>query len=126
MLAQAFRLFYTLWPLKLIQHWGLFYYRVVRRFVPFRPTQTRTTGVEQHGIAFPAYQPLGWHGGMRFEFLNRAAEVQASSWQAEEQSLLWHYNLHYFDHLNALNNPHSPAAEAELIRAWWQVHQPQQ
>lgn len=126
MRAKASRLFYTLWPLKLIQHWGLFYYRVVRRFVPFRPTQTRTTGVEQHGIAFPAYQPLGWHGGMRFEFLNRAAEVQASSWQAEEQSLLWHYNLHYFDHLNALNNPHSPAAEAELIRAWWQVHQPQQ
>lgn len=126
MLAKAARLFYTLWPLKLIQHWGLFYYRVWRRVVPFKPTTTKATAVAVVDAEFHAYQPVGWKGGMEFEFLNSAAKIDAATWQAAEQSLLWHYNLHYFDHLNAKGNDHIAINEAELIVAWWQFHQPLQ
>src|SRR5690554_315874 len=126
MMARVIRLFYTLWPLKLIQLWGLLYYRVLRRVVPFKPTRTKARSLETITVEFPVYQPVGWCGGMSFKFLNRVDEVHAKSWQAPSQSLLWHYNLQYFDHLNGLNNPHNVTAEAELIKAWWQVHQPLQ
>lgn len=126
MLAKAIRLFHTLWPLKLIQHWGLFYYRVVRRVVPFKPTKTWATKVEVVEAQFHVYQPVGWKGGMEFEFLNSLATVDAATWQAPEQTLLWHYNLHYFDHLNAKDNHHAATDEAKLIMAWWQLHQPLQ
>src|SRR5690554_947344 len=121
MLAQAFRLFHTLWPLKLIQHWGLFYYRVLRRFVPFKPTTTKVTKVEFNDAEFHTYQPTSWKGGMEFEFLNSSATVDAATWQAPEQTLLWHYNLHYFDHLNAKNNYHAAADEAQLIEVMQEI-----
>ncbi|RUO37113.1 heparinase [Aliidiomarina taiwanensis] len=126
MLAKASRLFHTLWPLKLIQHWGLFYYRVVRRLLPFKPTTTKATKVDFVTSNFHVYQPQGWKGRLEFEFLNRAAKLNAETWQAEEQSLLWHYNLHYFDHLNAKNNEHTVEDEAELLLLWWQFHKPLQ
>lgn len=126
MLAKASRLFYTLWPLKLIQHWGLFYYRILRRFVPFKPTKTKATKIELSDAEFHTYQPLGWKGGMEFEFLNSFSEVNTDTWQAADQTLLWHYNLHYFDHLNAKNNNHAAVNEAELILSWWHLHQPLQ
>lgn len=126
MLAKIIRLFYTLWPLKLIQHWGLFYYRVLRRLVPFKPTKTKATTVAFFDTNFHTYQPASWNGGMKFNFLNSTALVNPTSWQAPEQTLLWHYNLHYFDHLNAKNNFHTAEDEAELILAWWLFHQPLQ
>ena len=126
MFTKITRLFHTLRPLKLMQHWGLFYYRVLRRFVPFKPTTTKVTKVEFNDAEFHTYQPTSWKGGMEFEFLNSSATVDAVTWQAPEQTLLWHYNLHYFDHLNAKDNYQVPADEAQLITAWWQFHQPLQ
>lgn len=126
MLAKVSRLFHTLWPLKLVQHWGLFYYRVLRRVMPFKPTTTKVPRAETLDAKFHVYQPVGWKGGMEFDFLNSAATVDVITWQAPEQSLLWHYNLHYFDHLNAKDNYHAAKDESALILAWWQVHQPLQ
>lgn len=126
MLAKISRLAYTLLPLKPVQHWGLFYYRVVRRLLPFKVPPVKATAVHHRQLAFHSYQPVSWLGDYQFRFLNTTADVAQDTWQAAGQSLLWHYNLHYFDGLSALQEQPDKAAQAELLVSWWQVHQSKQ
>jgi uncharacterized heparinase superfamily protein len=54
---------------------------------------------------------------MRFKFLNREERIEAANWKVPHQSLLWRYNLHYFDFLFPLDDlPDNTALE--LIEDW--------
>lgn len=123
MLTKINRLAHTLLPLKPVQHWGLFYYRIVRRLVPFKSPKVKATAVHHRQLTFYCYHPVSWLGNYRFSFLNNTADVDSDTWQAAGQSLLWHFNLHYFDCLNALGEK---AEQAKLLVNWWQVHQAKQ
>lgn len=125
MFAKIKRLYYTLSPLKLEQFWGLFYYRVIRRLFPFKAVTVLPTSIEQLDVRFQHYQSASWLGGNTFKFLNHTASIN-EQWQTPEQSMLWLYNLHYFDDLFAIDTERTSAEQKELILDWWQVHQPQQ
>lgn len=125
MLARALRLYYTLKPLKPIQVWGLVYYRLIRRLLPFKVIHPVAVHIEAVTASFPRYQPVSWLGGRSFVFLNQPGEI-AADWQAPQKSLLWQYNLQYLDGLHALGQAHSASEQAALIRDWWRVHAPVQ
>lgn len=122
MVAKLTRILYTLAPLKLSQYWGLLYYRLIRRVLPFKPPEIRAKEVNNVSSEFLTYHPPTWKGGMEFDFLNRSAEVEESTWEAPRETLLWHYNLHYFDYLNSIEKENSSVTEAELIIKWWDAH----
>src|SRR5690625_3140125 len=126
MLKKARRLFHTLAPLKLIQYWGLFYYRVFRRVVPFKPIKTKAKKYISNECVFHVYQPNSWLGQSTFRFLNHSAEVDLESWVATKETLLWNYFIHYFDWLNAKSNTHSSLDESRLIMSWWQTQKGRQ
>lgn len=122
MFARLLRLYHTLRPLKPVQVWGLVYYRLVRRLVPFKPVQPVSGGsIEVVTAGFPCYQPVSWLGGRQFKFLNQEASLDAA-WQAPGQTLLWLYNLQYLDCLHSLDMERSAEEQAQLIHDWWQVH----
>src|SRR5690554_4886734 len=118
------RLWHTLSPLKPIQFGGLFYYRVLRRFAPFDIPTVEPQSFETISIKFPRYQPVSWLGERRFLFLNKEAEV-ADNWEASNESLLWHYNLYYFDYLNSIGQQ-SSKDQLALISDWWLKYAPKQ
>lgn len=125
MLARLLRLYYTLKPLKPVQVWGLIYYRLIRRLLPFKAVHPVADGIEAVTASFPRYQPVSWLGGRSFVFLNQPGET-AADWRAPQQTLLWRYNLQYLDCLHALDQEHSAPEQAALIRDWWRVHAPVQ
>lgn len=125
-ISKAKRLFYTLAPLKPVQLWGLFYYRVWRRFIPFKIPAQIARETDMLTVSFERYQPDSWLGDNEFSFLNSVAEIDPNKWAAENETLLWHYNLHYFDFLNAKNVSQEAEAQAALIEKWWPLHQPLQ
>lgn len=125
MLAKWKRLYYTLSPLKGIQLWGLFYYRVVRRLMPFRPVVVKPTEIEQVTQHFGRYQEPSWLGKRSFVFLNQTAEV-TPDWLAPQRSLLWLYNLHYFDYLHTTKQDDDNKALTALVIDWWEYHQERQ
>lgn len=51
-----------------------------------------------------------------YQFLNHQGEI--SNWNDSTQEKLWLYNLHYFDDLNAVDNPKRKNIHRELIATW--------
>ena len=56
--------------------------------------------------------------GFEFKFLNQAGYLRDVGWAGEERSILWRYNQHYFDDLNATNSESRFALHIELIDRW--------
>lgn len=121
MIARLLRLYYTLKPLKAVQVWGLVYYRLIRRLLPFKAVHPVADRIEAVTACFPRYQPVSWLDGRSFVFLNQPGEI-AADWQAPQQTLLWRYNLQYLDCLHSLGQERSAAEQADLILHWWRVH----
>lgn len=58
-------------------------------------------------------------GASRFSFLNEVHEVtSALDWTHRRRALLWLYNLHYFDDLNAENAQDRATWHRDLMRRW--------
>lgn len=58
-------------------------------------------------------------GSRTFSFLNRTEEIDLSKgWVVSGTTLLWRYNLHYFDDLNAAAAKERTQWHAQLIRSW--------
>jgi uncharacterized heparinase superfamily protein len=53
-----------------------------------------------------------------FRFLGETREVSLLQWDNEDCSLLWRYNLHYFDELNSQDADSRFAAHVGLLRSW--------
>lgn len=55
----------------------------------------------------------------RFRFLNEERDLGwPVDWRAPEASLLWRYNLHYFDGLNTSTRTDAPSWHRDLIDSW--------
>jgi uncharacterized heparinase superfamily protein len=64
-------------------------------------------------------------GPAHFQFLNDARQLQfPGAWNASQISLLWVYNLHYFEDLNATGGESRRAWHEALIERWIQDNPP--
>lgn len=69
--------------------------------------------------AEPVRLPASMIGPQSFRFLNEERTLaERDPWQADEASLLWRYNLHYFDDLNAAGAPDRAGWHEALIASW--------
>ena len=116
------RLYKTIRPLKPSQLWAMIYFRGYRGAIPFKALSLESMKVDNISLSFPKYQSSGWEQDMTFNFLNSKAIVDENTWTTPNQSILWHYNLHYFDSLNSVNNTHQDLDYSQLILSWWHSH----
>ena len=109
------RLYHTVKYLKVTQ----LFYRVFYRYKKVKIKSTRHV---------PAWRSLNWHSpaykdqsvfenGM-VEFLSISAVVNQDIWNSPNMDLLWLYNLHYFDDLNAVNAKERESLHYHLINLW--------
>lgn len=65
-------------------------------------------------------KPPGTSDFDAFTFLNATHRLSEAGWDNPAIPLLWRYNLHYFDFINALDagNPKAVAASSALIDRW--------
>jgi uncharacterized heparinase superfamily protein len=97
------------------------YSRVTRRLAP-KPRVARETPpiVETRGAwAEPVRLRASMIGPQTFRFLNEERMLAESDpWRAEGASLLWRYNLHYFDDLIAAGAADRAVWHQSLVASW--------
>ncbi len=126
MLMQARLLFHTLRYLKpsqlYLRLWG-----AVKRLgglarLPLPPVNLR--GGLRPGVAFVQHDTGNQREQLEqgvFRFLNRSEKLgQPVDWQVSRLSLLWQFNLHYFNYLYLLNR----VQQIELCRQWIAANAP--
>lgn len=59
-----------------------------------------------------------------FRFLGETREVSLSQWDNDDFSVLWRYNLHYFDDLNGRDADSRFFAHVGLLRSWIEASLP--
>lgn len=122
------RLWLTLVPLKMVQWWALFYYRVWRRLFPFASAPQTKVGWVRQNQSFERYAMPSWDGNESFEFLGSVGHIKVggSPWVAADKPLLWLYNLHYLDDVWAIRGPEDGVNHGALIDHWWEAHKASQ
>lgn len=81
-----------------------------------------------------AARPAGWMepvgkaqsllSARRFTFLSQEADLDVVGWHAEGMSMLWAYNLHYFDDLTSWDAAERQRWHAELLADWIEKNPP--
>lgn len=109
------RLLHTVWHLRPEQLWFRVYYRIVplrvaRHGLPNRRARPRGNWVE------PVTYPTSFDGYDAFTFLNEKRSLSSGGWNDPAASMLWRYNLHYFDFL--LSSGSAPASARAMIDRW--------
>lgn len=66
----------------------------------------------------PARRPPTMTGQSRLRFLAEEHDLQAVGWDNSRLPLLWRYNLHYFDDLNAYDPAARNAWHVDLVQRW--------
>lgn len=100
---------HTLRHLRPAQFWWRFVRLTIRPPIPGGEPLAIRAGLGFHSD--PIARPQSMYGTDTFEFLNeRRTPPQVQFWSDPEASLLWNYNLHYFDDLNS--------GEASAHRHW--------
>lgn len=115
MITKALRLFHTVRHLKARQ----IVWRLLRLLPDWRWIGRRH--LETQEVSRPA---PGWAkrnpvllGKELFRFLNETGDL-SEGWEPSGKSLLWRYNLHYFDDLNASGSDRRRAWHHHLIDRW--------
>jgi len=119
MMARLLRLFHTVRHLR----WEQVIYRLHNRFSRGR---VRVGETPAHRTDFPAFGHVGFAAPSliapeTFSFLGETERVSLEDWAAPHASLLWRYNLHYFDDLNAKNAEDRFTEHCELVDSWIDV-----
>ncbi len=117
MLARFALYFHTVRYLKQVQIWGRIWYRFFSVALSDKPVPI-VRAVAGKWICGSERKPsmLAAH---RFSFLNQEADVPgAADWQRGDMPLLWLYNLHYFDDLNAQGADERADWHQQLIKRW--------
>lgn len=107
-------LFHTVRYLKPIQIWGRLLHILPR--LPLGNIDCPTVN-DNFKIITDIPKHLSTEDGIRFTFLGEPADLHSSSWNDPKLSLLWRYNLHYFDYLNQEPALDKGIAKA-LIQKW--------
>jgi uncharacterized heparinase superfamily protein len=115
--------FHTLRHLRAVQIFGR------ARFALCRPPADERAApplrAQSHALAAVLRSPPSMLGPERFCLLNvEGVCAEASDWQGRGHSLLWSYNLHYFDDLNAADSDTRRAWHERLIERWIEENPP--
>lgn len=121
-IARLGRLWRTVRWLKPTQVLGRVKFRLQRPQPDLRPAPPRrpASGHWQP----PAAREPSLVGPMCLKFLGETHEIARTGWDNPGVALLWRYNLHYFDDLNARNAPQRQAWHAELLASWLRDNPP--
>lgn len=99
--------------------------QIYGRMLYLLPRRTRVAGSAPaiEPAKAPWAQPVPARASLvapgRFCFLNEERYLGwPVDWRAPDAPLLWRYNLHYFDGLNAAGGPAAPDWHGELIESW--------
>jgi uncharacterized heparinase superfamily protein len=116
-LSQTARLFHTVRFLRS----GQILHRIRNRLVSPRVVAARTARARKWARPWPLHALLdpGLIAPDTFEFLGERGRVdQPADWNDPARSLLWLYNLHYLDDLNALGALEREAELRDLVQRW--------
>ena len=118
MLEKAARYWYTLRHLKAVQFYGRFWFRL------YRPRIAKLMGDAPIRLPLgvwqiPASREVSMLGNTTFRFLNQTHMLpRRGGWNDAALEKLWLYNLHYFDDLNAQNDPVRVGWHLKMIERW--------
>jgi len=85
----------------------------------FVPPPALTVRMQNGPWMVPARRLPSMLGDMTFSFLNETRSIETADWAgADAPSLLWRYNLHYFDDLNALDASSRRTWHRTAMRRW--------
>lgn len=126
MFAQASRYFHTLRYLRPSQIAHQLLHRVRRPKVDlspppaFAPLAFTPSASTSSGGAWrtPARREPSIEGPGVFRFLGEAASYKDIGWSGDEMALLWRYNQHYFDDLNAADAASREAWQRAALADW--------
>jgi uncharacterized heparinase superfamily protein len=107
-------LFHTVRYLKPIQIWGRLLHSLPR--LPLGKVECPAVNPDFKIIA-EINKHSSTSDGKIFTFLSESAELSAHGWNDAKLSMLWRYNLHYFDFLNQ-QNPLDKNIAKSLIHQW--------
>lgn len=114
---------HTLRYLRPIQFWGRFIQLTARPPIPRSAPFSIRPGFGFH--TRPVLRRQSMYGADSFEFLNERRTPSAQDfWADAEASLLWNYNLHYFDDLNSRDAGARRHWHKDLIRSWIEHNPP--
>lgn len=117
MLTRAARLFHTVRYLRPVQIYGRAS-KALRRLRP-RTGPAPALRTPANVWSLPAWRPPLMINETRFRFLNIEHELSApADWNNPDWPLLWLYNLHYFDDLDAMGAEGRQAWHDALIARW--------
>lgn len=114
--------FHTIRHLYCFQIIGRLYFIIKRRFGLIRPAYSPQSiaGEIIPSVPFLLYEPWNKSSDIengRFCFLNKTIDMgTAIDWNIESGSLLWKYNLHYFQYLPIINRH----IQVDICRQWIQ------
>ena len=115
--------FHTLRHLRPVQIFGRARFSLCRPRPDERPAPPLRA--QAHPLAAPPNAPPSMLGPERFRLLNlEGVCAGAADWQGRGSALLWAYNLHYFDDLNAADSSLRHEWHARLIGRWIEENPP--
>lgn len=116
LLAKGFLYFHTLKYLKASQIFGRIWFKLKHIKPDTRPAPKLRPQKENWQVVVP--KPVSMLAVNRFCFLNHINTINLpKTWQTGN-ALLWMYNLHYFDDLNAIDADKRQSWHEEIIRRW--------
>lgn len=98
-------------------------WRKVRRPV-LRGGGAPAIAVRAPGWVEPVAKAQSLLSDRRFTFLSQEADLDVIGWHAEGMSMLWAYNLHYFDDLTSRDAAERQLWHAELLADWIEKNPP--
>ncbi len=107
-------LFHTIRYLKPIQIWGRLLHSFPRLPLGYVETPSINFSFKLNGEISKKTSTID---GNTFTFLEESHELVSNGWNSSNLSLLWRYNLHYFDFLNQ-QHPLEPALAKSLMLKW--------
>lgn len=116
------RYWHTLKYLKFSQFYRRFWYKFFRpKILSFSNISLRTQSIE---FVEPILKTQSMKSETAFNFINETGDINNIGWIGNTMSLLWRYNLHYFDDLNAVDYIQRKNWHTNIINDWCENNQP--
>lgn len=114
--AQLARYWHTIRHLRPVQIYGRLWFRATRPRPRLAPPPPERRPVD--AWVTPARRRPSQVGPASFRFLNETRALGPAGWDDPAVPLLWRYNLHYFDDLNAEDAAQRTAWHQAFIERW--------